>query len=199
MGSSRWKKPVVCSLGNIAASGGMYAAAGCRNVVTNEGTLTGSIGVILMMPNVSSVIEKYGFSMNVVKSGRFKDSGSPFRSFEGSDRELLQSLVDKTYEQFVSVIAESRKLDIEKVREFADGRIILGEQAVAWGLADEIGGVARAAKLALELTGEEEAEPEIVKVPKPTGLMALFEGFGEARIVHWIRSFGKLQLLFRAY
>ncbi len=193
------KKPVVCSLGNIAASGGMYASAGCRSVVTNQGTLTGSIGVILQVPNVSSLIEKYGFSMHVIKSGRFKDSGSPFREFEVADKELLQNIVDKTYEQFVNIIADSRKLEVDKVREFADGRIILGEQAVEWGLADEIGGVARAAKLALELSGEEEAEPDIVKVPKVTGLLALIEGMNEARAVQWLRSIGKLQLLYRAY
>lgn len=193
------KKPVVCALGNIAASGGMYSAVGCRKIVTNMGTLTGSIGVILMMPNFSSAIDKTGFSMNVIKSGRFKDSGSPFREFQPEDRQLLQSLVDQTYEQFVSVIAEARDLELDKVREFADGRIILGEQAVAWGLADEIGGVQRAAKLALELSGEETAEPEIIKLPKSSGLFALFDDLSETQLFTWLKTFGKVRLLYQAY
>jgi len=192
-------KPVVCSLGNIAASGGLYSAVGCRKIVTNEGTLTGSIGVILMMPNFSSVIDKIGFSMNVIKSGKFKDSGSPFRSFDPEDQVLLQSLVDQSYEQFLRVISESRQLPVDEVRKFADGRIILGEQAVAWGLADEIGGVQRAAKLALELSGEEEAEPEIIKPAKRSGIFAIIDELSESRIVTWIKAVGRLRLLYQAY
>ena len=193
------KKPIVCSLGNIAASGGLYSAVGCRKIVTNEGTLTGSIGVILMMPNFTEIVDKLGFDMNVVKSGQFKDTGSPFRPFVPEDQTLLQGLVDQSYEQFVKVIAESRELAVEDVRKFADGRIILGEQAVAWGLADEIGGVARAAKLALELTGEAEAEPEIIKTPERSGFFAMLDELSEAQIFTWIKASGKLRLLYQAY
>lgn len=190
-------KPVLCSLGNLAASGGLYSAVGCRKIVTNKGTLTGSIGVILMMPNVSAVLEQFGVSMNVVKSGTFKDTGSPFRPSTPEERELLQSLVGVTYEQFVAAIAEGRKLDPEEIRKFADGRIILGEQAVELGLADEIGGVARAATLALQESGYSgEEAPEIIELPKPSGIRALFQEVEQKAVLveRWLRP----SLLFRA-
>ncbi len=192
------KKPVVCSLANVAASGGLYAAVGCNKIVANNGTLTGSIGVIMMMPNFTKLIGDTGFSMNVVKSGRFKDSGSPFRSFAEDDRSLIQSIVDRTFEQFVKVIAESRELDVEAVKKFADGRIILGDQALELGLIDELGGLARAAKLALELTGDM-AEPEIVMPKKPSGLMAVLDDLQKAKLWHWIGSYGQARLLYQAY
>ncbi len=192
------KKPVVCSLANVAASGGLYAAVGCQKIVANQGTLTGSIGVIMMMPNVSKLIGDTGFSMNVVKSGRFKDTGSPFRSFGEEDRGLIQSIVDRTYDQFVAVIAESRELEIDAVKAFADGRIILGDQAVELGLVDEIGGITRAAKIALELTGDT-AEPEIVMPKKATGFLSVLDDLREAKLWHWISSYGEARLLYQAY
>ncbi|MCB0324370.1 MAG: signal peptide peptidase SppA [Bdellovibrionales bacterium] len=192
------KKPIVCALGNIAASGGLYASLGCQKVVVHRGTLTGSIGVIMMMPNVAGLIGDTGFKMNVIKSGRFKDTGSPFRTMEQPDRELMQQLVDTAHSQFVEAVAESRGLTVENVQQFADGRIILGSQAVALGLADEIGGIARAAKIALELAGDD-GEPELVTQRKPSGVFALFEDLSESRLVQWLTSYGDLQLLYRAY
>lgn len=192
------KKPMVCSLGNTAASGGLYAAMGCRKIVTNEGTLTGSIGVILIMPNFTSLISRAGFEMNIVKSGRFKDTGSPFRELDSRDKELLQSLVDRTYEQFLRKVAESRKLTVENVREFADGRIILGEEAVERGLVDEIGGIDRAAKLALELAGIE-GEPEIVTIKKSPGFLGLLDDLRESKTLDWLLSLRRVRLLYQAY
>lgn len=170
------QKPVVCSLGNLAASGGLYSAVGCRKIFTNKGTLTGSIGVIFMTPNVSQVIERLGFKMRVIKSGQFKDAGSPFRPSTAEDEALLQALVDSSYEQFLDAIVENRSLDEASVRSFADGRVILGEQAVALGLVDEVGGVEDAAMLALELSGDTSGEePELVRIPQPKGIRALFQ------------------------
>ena len=192
------KKPVVCSLGSIAASGGLYAAVGCRKVVTNAGTLSGSIGVILMMPNLKNAAEKVGFDMNIVKSGKFKDTGSPFRPMTPDDRALLQSLVDASYEQFVDVVAKSRNLPVETVKGFADGRLILGEQAVKLGLADEVGSLQRAAKIALEQTGDQ-AEPELVFFRKPSGLFSMFDDWRENSMIHWLFSAHKTRLLYQAY
>lgn len=192
------KKPTICALGNTAASGGLYAAMGCRKVVTNEGTLTGSIGVIMMMPNFTSIAERFGLGMNVIKSGRFKDSGSPFRKLEKEDKDLLQAMVDKAYEQFLKIVSDSRKLPAEEVRKFADGRIILGEEAVELGLADEIGGVRRAAKLALEATGDT-AEPELVQIKKPSGLLAILDELQGSEARNWIGSFTSVRLLYQAY
>ncbi|MCL4140099.1 UNVERIFIED_CONTAM: hypothetical protein GTU68_011672 [Idotea baltica] len=169
------KKPVVCSLGNLAASGGLYSAVGCRKIVTNRGTITGSIGVIMMSPNVAQVMDRLGVGMTVIKSGQFKDSGSPFRAQTEEDKTLLQSLVNASYDQFLTAVAENRSLDKEAVRAFADGRVILGEQAVEWGLADSFGGPEEAAVIALELSGDTSKEdPEIVGIPAAEGLKAIF-------------------------
>ena len=188
------KKPVVCSLGNIAASGGLYASLGCRKVVTNEGTLTGSIGVILMIPNVSTLLNRFGLDMTIVKSGKFKDAGSPFHPLGEEERGLLQALVNQTYEQFVRAVAGARGLSVEAVKKFADGRVVLGEDAVKIGLADEIGGLSRAAKLALVAANIND-EPEIV-VPKPGGLPAWFVD-NEESFLSWFKSRSSVRLLFQ--
>ncbi len=192
------KKPVVCSLSSIAASGGIYSAMGCRKIIANRGTLTGSIGVIMMSPNVGDLIKEYGVKMTVIKSGKYKDSGSPFRTVTDGDRAILQNVVDSAYEQFVDVIAQSRGLEHEAVKKFADGRVITGDQAKELGLIDETGDLNRAAKVALEFSGDD-AEPEIILPKKPTNFMALLEQTQESRLYHWISSLGRTQLLYRAF
>lgn len=198
------KKPVVCSMGNLAASGGLFASLGCKKVVANESTLTGSIGVIIMSPNFHSIMEKFGVSMTVVKSGKYKDTGSPFREFNEEDRQFMQSVINSSYEQFVRTVSESRGLSIEAVKKFADGRIILGSQAKELGLVDEIGGIERAAKLALELAGDQAPEAEIVKVKKPVGLMAYLATEEVSQmlpftIVRWLKMQDRVQVLYRAF
>lgn len=193
------KKPVVCSLGNIAASGGLYAAVACQKIVTNRGTLTGSIGVVMMLPNFRSVMDRLGVGMNVIKSGKFKDAGSPFRDMGPEERTLLQELIDKAYLQFVGAIAEKRNLNVEDVKRYADGRIILGEDAVKLQLADEMGGLPRAAKIALELSGDQ-AEPEIIMPKKKTGILAALNEFEDSSFVHLLRSVDSSpQLLYLRY
>lgn len=156
------KKPVVCSMGSIAASGGIYSAMGCRKIVANASTITGSIGVIMMAPNVTGIMERFGVKMLTVKSGALKDAGSPFREPTEQDLQYLQSEITRSYEQFVGVIAAARKLPVEEVKKFADGRIILGEEAKRLGLIDEIGTIYTAASLALKAAGDE-GEPELVR------------------------------------
>ncbi|OVE79936.1 hypothetical protein BVY02_01875 [bacterium J17] len=190
------KKPVVCSMGSVAASGGLYAAVGCDKILAHRGTITGSIGVILMSPNVKSLMDSWGAKMMVIKSGPFKDSGSPFRELRDSDREVLQSLVDRAYSQFVKTISESRSLDLEKVKAFSDGRVIIGEQAKELGLIDEIGGLYRAAKIALELA-KIEGEPELIFPESPTGLMAFLGGLDESSLLNWLSSLGRTRLLYQ--
>lgn len=196
------KKPAVCALGNIAASGGLYAAVGCKKIVTNSGTLTGSIGVIMMMPNVSEILESHGVGMTVIKSGKFKDAGSPFRPATPEDRALLEKIADGAHAQFIQAVADGRKLDPAVVRTFADGRIILGEEAVRLGLADELGDTQRAAKVALELAGDS-AEPEVVWPKKPTGLLRLIGGLNElsglSRFSEILANFTRVRVLYRAF
>ena len=196
--TQREEKPIVCSMGNIAASGGVYAAMGCERVVANRGTITGSIGVIMMLPNFQSLVERFGLKMRVIKSGQFKDAGSPFREFAVEDRKILQDLVNAAYEQFVAVIAEARELEVEEVKKFADGRIILGEDAKRLNLVDELGGLDRAAKLALELSGETEASPEIVMPPDKRGLLAKLTGLYQSFDLFYGNGAGHVRLFYRA-
>ncbi len=194
------KKPIVCSLGSIAASGGLYAAMGCKKIITNGGTLTGSIGVIMMMPNVGSIMDRFGVNMLVVKSGQYKDAGSPFRPVTAEDKTLLQGIVDATYQQFVKTISVGRNLPEDKVRAFADGRIIIGEEAVKIGLADEVGDLTRAGEVALGLSGGT-GKPELVRKKKPTGLIA---ALGEASsgiqsFTKFLAAYNETRLLYRAF
>jgi protease IV len=179
---ARRKKPVVCSLANIAASGGLYSSLGCEKVYTAEGTLTGSIGVILMLPNFKNVLDKVGVGFNVIKTGAYKDAGSPFREFEDQDREILEKVAMDAYDQFVFAVSKSRNIPVEKVREFADGRIILGAQAVTLGLADAIGGLKEASREALRLAlkaDEADTDPKLVFPPKKINLSEFLRNMNE--------------------
>ncbi|MCC6220083.1 MAG: signal peptide peptidase SppA [Deltaproteobacteria bacterium] len=195
---AREKKPVVCSLGNIAASGGLYAAVGCEKIITNESTLSGSIGVVLMIPNFSDVMKDLGIGMTVIKSGKYKDSGSPFRAVSPDDAKVLQSTVDEAYEQFVAVVAKARNLSVKEVEKFADGRIILGQTAVELKLADSIGSLNDAAKIALELSGGE-GEPEIIMPEAKKGLRALLDDLAKSKLWFLLNSLDGVHLLYRAF
>ena len=135
---------------------------GCRKIVANASTITGSIGVIMMAPNVTNIMEKVGVKMLTIKSGALKDAGSPFREPTEKDLEYLQTEIMRSYEQFVQVIATARKLPVDEVKKFADGRIILGEEAKRLGLVDELGTIYTAASIALKETGDNE-EPELIR------------------------------------
>ncbi|HVO84709.1 MAG TPA: signal peptide peptidase SppA [Syntrophobacteria bacterium] len=151
------KKPVVASMGSVAASGGYYIASGVQKIYANPGTITGSIGVIAQFTNFEELFKKIGFRMEVVKSGAFKDVGNPGRAMTPEEREYLQKLLDSVHQQFIRDVARGRRMPEEKVREIADGRIFTGEQAKEMGLVDELGGlndaVDAAAKMA-NITGE---------------------------------------------
>jgi len=158
-------KPVVVSMGSVAASGGYYIAAAAREIVANPGTITGSIGVIMEFANFQELLEKIGLDSVVVKSGPFKDIGSPTREMTAAERDLLQSLIDDVHSQFVASVAEGRDLDEEKVRSFADGRIFSGHRAMELGLVDRMGNLEVAISRAAELAGIE-GEPGIVYPPE---------------------------------
>ncbi len=167
-------KTVVASMGNIAASGGYYIAVATDRILANPGTLTGSIGVIMQMANFQELLEKVGVKSVVVKSGKFKDLGSPFRAFENEDRQLLQSVMDDVHRQFVEAVADGRSLDSTEVEQLADGRIFSGQQAKSILLVDEIGDLHEAIKLAGELGGIE-GKPRILETIKPFSMRDFFE------------------------
>lgn len=155
------KKKVVVSMGSIAASGGYYIASPATRIVANPGTLTGSIGVIMEIPNIEGLLNKIGIKTEVIKSGKNKDIGSMFRGMKKEERELLQSLMDNVHEQFIKAVAEGRKKKVEDVRQIADGRVFTGEQALSYGLVDELGTLEDATKVAAKFAGITD-EPEVV-------------------------------------
>jgi protease-4 len=148
-------------MGAIAASGGYYVACGAEKIVANPGSLTGSIGVIMHFTNVEDLFKKVGLRSSVIKSGRFKDAGSPFRDMTKEERELLQDLIDDVHSQFVEVVSASRGLDKEQVKAYADGRLFTGRQAAGLKLVDEVGDLDRAADIAAKLA-QLEGRPDLV-------------------------------------
>jgi protease-4 len=155
------KKKVVVSMGSVAASGGYYIAAPATRIVANPGTLTGSIGVIMEIPNVEGLMNKIGVKTEVIKSGRHKDIASVFRGIKKEEREILQGVLDNVHEQFIKAVAGGRKMLIEDVKRIADGRVFTGEQALKAGLVDEIGNLEDAIKSAAKLAGIK-GEPAVV-------------------------------------
>ncbi len=147
------KKPVVASMASVAASGGYYAASAARRIVANPGTITGSIGVIVQFMSAEDLLKKLGLRGYVIKSGKFKDAGSPLRKMTPEERAVLQGLVNEVNMQFVRAVAEGRGLDLKEVRKLADGRIFTGEEARKKGLVDELGDLARAINLGARLGG----------------------------------------------
>ncbi len=150
-------KPVLGSMGGTAASGGYYIATAADEILAEETTLTGSLGVILQLPNFTEAADKIGFEQNIIKSGEFKDMGSSFRDITPQERKIFQSIVDESYDEFVEVIVEGRDLPEQRVREIADGRIYSGKQARDLGLVDELGDLEAAVQNARERASVDEA------------------------------------------
>ena len=147
------KKKVVASLGSVAASGGYYVAVGADGIVANPGTITGSIGVVMGFTNFQELLQKIGLIPVVVKSGKYKDIGSPVRKMTEKEREILQDLSDQIHKQFINAIAAGRKMDPLKVEAVADGRIFSGEEAKRLGLIDRIGNLEDAVEWAGRMGG----------------------------------------------
>lgn len=167
-------KKVVVSMGSIAASGGYYIAAPANLIIANPGTLTGSIGVIMEIPNIEGLMSKIGVTTEVIKSGKHKDMASAFRKMGDEERQLLQGVMDNVHEQFIKAVATGRKLKVEDVRLIADGRIFSGEQAKTQKLVDELGTLEDAVKKTAELAGIS-GEPDIVEKKEKPSLMELLK------------------------
>ena len=161
-------KPIVVSMGSMAASGGYYISCEADKIVALSGTLTGSIGVISQIPNVEGLYEKLGIKMQTFKGGKYKDMYSGMRELTPEEKEIMQQLTDEYYEQFIEVVAEGRELSKEKVRSLATGQLYSGTEAKELGLVDELGGLDTAIDLAAELAGIEAPEVEYYQQPKPS-------------------------------
>lgn len=132
-------KKVYVSMGSVCASGGYYIAAVGEKIWANPSTITGSIGVIMQQTVVEDLMKKIGVQANTLKAGAMKDVGSPFRKMTDEERKYLQNIIDSIHEQFIKDVAAGRKMNMEKTRELADGRIFTGLQAKEAGLIDFIG------------------------------------------------------------
>lgn len=165
-------KPVIISMSETAASGGYYLATAADRIVANETTLTGSLGVIFSYLNLAEAAEEYGVEQEVIKSGPYKDIGSSTREPTEEELEILQDLVNESYDQFVEVIVEGRDLPEEEVREIADGRVYSGLQAESLGLVDELGDLDRAAEIAGDLAGA--GRMTVIRYERVPGFVELF-------------------------
>ena len=169
------KKKIVVSMGSLAASGGYYISAPASRIVANPGTLTGSIGVIMEIPNFEGLMNKVGVKTEVIKSGRHKDLASVFRGIGREEREILQGVLDDVHDQFIKAVAEGRKMVPDQVRKLADGRIFTGKQAVGIGLVDELGNLDDAIKVAAKLAGIK-GEPGVVSKKERFSFMDIIRG-----------------------
>jgi protease-4 len=155
------KKPVVASLGSVAASGGYYVAVAADRIYASPGTLTGSIGVVMQLANLEGLLKKVGVEYVVVKAGAYKDVGNIARPMTPEERRILQALLDDVYDQFVTAVAEGRGLDPQVVRGFAEGRIYSGRQAQGLKMVDELGGLEEAIEAAAKMAGLP-AKPRVI-------------------------------------
>lgn len=169
------KKPFIAHFGDVSASGGYYIASACDMIIAQPGTITGSIGVIFSVSNFDGLMKKVGMHNEAIKSGKFKDIGSPMREMTADERKLLQALIDDSYDQFVTAVAEGRKMPMDKVKELADGRIYSGRQALAKGLVDKLGDMQDALDAAGEL-GKLGKNPRVLNEGDPLdNFMSLME------------------------
>jgi protease-4 len=185
----RVKKPIVVSMGTLAASGGYYISAKADKIVALPGTLTGSIGVISELPNIKGLYEKLGIEVDVFKSGKHKDMYAGLRELTPEEQELLQEMTDQLYGQFVQVVAEGRGLTVGRVKELATGQLYTGEQAKALGLVDELGGLDTAIDLAADLAGVKGPKVEYYK-PQVPSILSYLLGLG----MNWPGLQGTIQV-----
>lgn len=156
----REKKKVVASMGALAASGGFYIASAAEKVFANPGTLTGSIGVIFQIPNVSGLMKWAGVQINTITAGKMKDSGSPFRDMTTEEKAYFHGVLSDVHTQFIEAVAEGRGLKVEQVAPYADGRVFTGRQAKEWNFVDELGGLNEAVAAAAKMAGIK-GEPKV--------------------------------------
>jgi len=187
-----YKKPVVASMGGLAASGGYYVSAPCRWIVANELTITGSIGVIMHSYNYRALLNKVGVRPEVFKSGKFKDMLSGEKDEQDilpEEKQMVQSLIDETFARFKKVVAEGRENANDQNRgegrhlaenweDYADGRVLSGKQAYELGFVDELGNFDTAVERARQLARIKDAN--LIQYQRPFDLGSLFRLFGES-------------------
>jgi len=177
-------KPIVVSMGSVAASGGYYIAIGASKIVANPGSITGSIGVISQFMHVNQLLDKIGVTSTTIKSGKLKDAGSPFRNPNEEDKRYFQEMIDDVYDQFVTAVAEERKLEKSLVKKYADGRVFTGRKAYELKLIDTLGTYQDAIKIAAQLA-EIYGTPRVIKERKKERLSDMIFGEVRSEISQW--------------
>jgi protease-4 len=173
---TRSDKKIITSMGSVAASGGYYIASASDGIVANPGTLTGSIGVIMEYANIMEIAKKIGISPVVIKSGEFKDMGSPLRELKEPEKKIFQELVDELHYQFVSDAAKARNINIQTMSALADGRVYTGQKALKLKLVDRLGNLDDAVQWAGEIANiEGELKPVYPKEDKISFIKRLAE------------------------
>ncbi len=160
-------KTVYASMGTVAASGGYYIACAANYVLANPGTLTGSIAAVMVFSNIEELSNKIGLKPVIIKSGKYKDVGSPLRAMKPEEQKLLQNVVNDVHQQFVQAVAKGRGLSVSEVNEIADGRIMTGQQALKLKLIDEIGGLEKTLELLAKKIGVE-GRPRVIEEKEKT-------------------------------
>jgi protease-4 len=158
-------KPVVVSMGSVAASGGYYVSCGASKIVANPGTLTGSIGVIFQFLHFNQLMGKLGIDASTFKTGKYKDIGSPYRKTTEDEKKFFDQLLGDVYDQFVNVVVKERKMDRKSVLRYADGRVFTGRQALEYGFVDTLGTMEDAINIAAKM-GHISGKPKVVKERK---------------------------------
>jgi len=181
------EKPLVVSMGSLAASGGYMAAMGADTIIANPTSITGSIGVIMNFPDFTELIEKVGVKMNVVKTGPYKDAGSPYRHMTNQDATYYQGVITDVFEQFKEIVVAERDLTNDQVSALADGRVFSGRQALENGLVDGLGTFNDAKNIACDMAGLDHSTPTVYPPePKRTFLRLFLDEAGSA-IPDWSR------------
>jgi protease IV len=179
------KKKVVASIGSIGASGGYLIACASDRIIANPGSITGSISTVMHLLNAEGLLSKVGLKPSVIKSGKYKDIGSPSREITPEERALLQAVIDDMNDHFMDTIAADRKMPREKVKAIADGRIFSGRQAKQAGLVDELGDMNQAIGLAGTMSGMK-GKPEAVYYGKKKSYWdVLFKNSLSALVSEW--------------
>ena len=156
------EKPVVAVMGAVAASGGYYVACAADSIIAHEGTITGSIGVIAAYVRTEELFSKIGLDVTVIKSGRYKDVGSPHRQMTEGEKAYLGKLLDTVYGQFLRAVSEGRGIPLRQVRRLAEGRLYSGEEAAEVGLIDRLGTYEDALDMAARMGGIS-GKPRVIK------------------------------------
>lgn len=191
----RKNKKVVVSMGTVAASGGYYISAPADKIVANAGTLTGSIGVIMELPNFEGLMKKIGVETQIVKSGKHKDMASVFRSLTPEEKLILQTVLDDVHNQFITAVSEGRGIKFEEIKNIADGRIFTGRMAKDIGLVDELGNLQDAIMLAGKLSGIK-GEPKVVSKKEEFSVFNLLKGQLPDKLIGNVFSGIQLKYLF---